>query len=84
MSICRIAPGSMEGVCACVVQEGQFQVFVMNPNKSSLPPEPAVVWHGWKSKKKRDSCSLCFGKLYSELWFKPKKYLGHSSKSETN
>ena len=32
-------------VCVCE-REGQCQVFVMNPNKSCLPPEPAIVWHG--------------------------------------
>lgn len=30
----------------CESETGQFQVFVMSSNKSCLPPEHAVVWHG--------------------------------------
>lgn len=42
--------------CACVcmrLRESQFQVFVMNPNKSCLLPDPVVIQHGRQIKKKK-------------------------------
>lgn len=45
----------------CVTEGGQVQVFVMNPNKSCLPPEPAAAL-AWlidqKEKRQREAAVL--------------------------
>lgn len=65
-------------VCVCVrvyacvwLRESQFQVFVMNPNKSCLLPDPAVIQHGRQIKKKRGNLELLFFMLGRPLFWAP-------------